>query len=91
MPPPARSVGRPRTLEVPEGYYLPEAVEARRAYQRAYKAANRDGLKTYYRTWREGHREQTVGYNRAYYARVSAARRLNPGGAAQAEPEAVSA
>ena len=71
-PPPARSVGRPRVHEPTQGYYDPEAVAARRAYQAQYKQNNQESIKSYYKTWREAHRDQTRAYNRAWVARKKA-------------------
>ena len=67
-------VGRPRKNMAKEGYYTPEAIEARRAYQQAYKAANREHLREYFRDWREENRDKTVEYNRRYEARKRAER-----------------
>ena len=51
----ARPVGRPRTSPAPDGYYEPDTVAARRAYMSAYKAANGENLKAYYKADRKAH------------------------------------
>ena len=83
--PPARPVGRPRTrAERPEDYDTPEEVQRRREYMARYKQENKERLLTYYRQWKETHREQSRQANREYTARVRQAKRL----AAAAEAEA---
>ena len=73
----ARPVGRPRTRPIhPQGYDSPEAVAARRLYMAAYKAANADHLKAYYRQWRLDHKPQMLEAHRAYHARRAQAKRL---------------
>ena len=78
MEPPAaaRPVGRPRTRQLPDGYDSPDAVAARRAYMIAYKAANAEHLRAYYRQWRLEHKPQMLEANRQYHARKAQARRL---------------
>ena len=77
MEPPAaaRPVGRPRTRQLPDGYDAADAVAARRAYMIAYKAANAEHLKAYYRQWRLEHKPQMLEANRQYHARKAQARR----------------
>ena len=73
----ARPVGRPRTRQIhPEGYDSPESVAARRQYMAAYKAANADHLKAYYRRWRLDHKPEMLEANRQYHARKANAKRL---------------
>ena len=74
---PARPVGRPATREVrPANYYTPEAVAKRQAYLMAYKIANREHLKAYYKEWRLANRDKMNQANREYKARVAQAKRL---------------
>ena len=65
----ARPVGRPRTAPVPEGYYSPDTVAARRAYMAAYKAANSENLKAYYTAWRAANPDKHRQYSREWAAR----------------------
>ena len=74
---PARPVGRPATREArPANYYSPEAVAKRQAYMIAYKLANKEHLKAYYKEWRLAHRDQMNQSNRDYTARLAQAKRL---------------
>ena len=73
----SRPVGRPRTRPIhPQGYDSPEAVAARRQYMAAYKAANSEHLKAYYKQWRLDHKPQMLEANRQYHARKAIAKRL---------------
>ena len=70
----ARPVGRPRTSPVPEGYYEPDSVAARRAYMAEYKAANSENLKAYYKAWRAANPDKHRQYSREWAARDRARR-----------------
>jgi len=74
MAQPARSVGRPRTSPVPDGYYDEDAVAARRAYMARYKAEHFDGLKAYYKAWRAANPDKHRQYTREWAARDRARR-----------------
>jgi len=84
--PAPRSVGRPRQHPAREGYYTDEAIAARRAYQAAYKVANREHLKSYFKDWREANRDKTVAYNQRYEARKRAERLAAREAGATSEP-----
>ena len=70
LTPKAKPVGRPRTLAVPEGYYEPDTVAARRAYMAEYKAQNAASLKAYYKAWRAANQDKHRQYSREWAARA---------------------
>ena len=70
--PPPRPVGRPRVKAATPEYYQGQNIIARQAYQAAYKEANKERLRDYYRDWREANKEKTREYCRVWTARKSA-------------------
>ena len=77
LTPKAKPVGRPRTLAVPEGYYEPDTVAARRAYMTEYKAQNAAALKAYYKAWRAANQDKHRQYSREWAARARERRALS--------------